>query len=381
VYVTGQSFGAGSDYDYATIKYNADGQQQWVTRYNGSGNLGDAAYAIAVDSSGSVYVTGGSIGSDTGSDYTTIKYDSSGQEQWVARYNGPANGDDTAQAFAVDDLGNVYVTGVSRGAGTEFDYAKVKYNSAGQQQWTARYHGPGTGLDQAHAIAVDGSGNVYVTGESNGLGSSLDYATIKYDSIGQQQWVARYNGPGNGSDQAYAIAVDSSGNAYVTGQSYGSETSYDYATLKYDSAGLEQWVVRYNGPGNFFDIAYAIAVDASGNVYVTGQSDGGGTAYDYATIKYVQGPTPTPTASPTATATASPTPTPTFTPTPTATASPTVTPTPSDFGGTPTATPTATPVASSTPSPTPRPTATPIVTPQVTPRATPRLRPTPHPRP
>jgi uncharacterized delta-60 repeat protein len=309
VYVTGtsDSGGQGANYDYLTIKYNSAGQEQWVARYDGPGNEGDDAYAIAIDSSGNVYVTGVSVGSGTDADYATIKYNSSGQQQWVARYNGPANGSDYGEAIAVDDSANVYVTGWSRGSGTNFDYATIKYDTAGQQQWSARYHGSGTGLDQANAIVVDGSGNVYVTGASNGSGSFADYATIKYNSTGQQQWAARYNGPANSGDGANAIALDSSGNVYVTGQSQGVGTQTDCATVKYDSAGQEQWVIRYNGKGDPFDYAFALAVDNSQNVYVAGESDA-----DYLTIKYVQGPTPTPTASPSPTATASPTPTPTF---------------------------------------------------------------------
>ena len=93
-------------------------------------------------------------------------------------------------------------------------------------------------------------------------------------------WVAGYNGPGNGGDSASAIAVDDSGNVYVTGGSDG--IGSDYATVRCDSAGQQQWLARYTAYGN--DTAYAIALDASGNVYVTGRSPGAGTAEDYATI-------------------------------------------------------------------------------------------------
>jgi hypothetical protein len=325
VYVTGASFGSGTGFDYATVKYDGSGNQQWVVGYNGPGNGDDEAYGIVVDASGNVYVTGYSAGSGTGlSDYATIKYDSSGQQQWVARYNGPGNGTDQANAIAIDALGNVHATGFSDGSGTGFDYATVKYDSSGQEQWLARYNGPANDEEEAHAIAVDTSGNVYVTGHSVGSGTQEDYATIKYNSSGQEQWVARYNGAANLNDHATGIAVDASGNVYVTGWSVG--IGYDYATVKYDSSGDEQWVARYNGAGNADDQAYAIAVDTSVNVYVTGYSIDSGGVSGYTTIKYSQAPSPTPT--PTATSTPAPTATPTPTPTASPTSSPRVTPSP-----------------------------------------------------
>ena len=307
VYVTGESEG-----DYTTIKYNSAGQQQWVRRYDGQ------VAAIAIDAVGNVYVTGTSYVSESYYDYATIKYDASGQQQWAARYNGPANDYDQATAMAIDGAGNAYVTGYSYGS-VGGDYATIKYNSAGQQQWARRYDGPAHSDDLANAISVDGSGSVYVTGESPGSGSSLDYATIKYNSAGQQQWVRRYDGPANYDDQATAIAVDGSGSVYVTGRSYDWGSNYDYATIKYDASGQQQWVARYDGPANSVDEVVGFAIDAIGSVYVTGRSYGSGSDYDYATIKYVQDapPTPTPTATPTATPTVTPTPTGTPRPSPT----------------------------------------------------------------
>jgi uncharacterized delta-60 repeat protein len=280
--VTGYSAN-GNNQDYATIKYNSAGVQQWAARYNGPGNSFDQAYSLAVDGSGNVYVTGRSMGSAITFDYATIKYNSAGVQQWASRYDGPGNGADEAYSLAVDVLGNIYVTGESSGIGTDFDYATIKYNSAGVSQWVARYDA-GNGADIAYSLAVDGLGNVYVTGGSNGSGTQNDYATIKYTTLGVQQWAARYDGPANGGDEAHSIAVDGTGNVYVTGYST-SVTNYDYATIKYNSIGAQQWLARYNGTGNFSDWANSLAVDGSGNVYVTGYSAGTPTN-DYVTIKY-----------------------------------------------------------------------------------------------
>jgi len=289
IYVTGYSYGPGTDFDYATIKYNSVGVQQWVSRYNGPGNAQDLAFSIAVDDQGNAYVTGWSHGSDTVYDYATIKYNSAGIQQWVARYDYSEE-EERANSITIDGQGNVYVTGSSYNLNTYFDYATIKYNAVGETLWVRRYNGSGNYWDEASSVAIDGQGNVYVSGYSDGLGTSEDYATIKYNSAGVQQWVARYNGPGNYEDWAHAMALDGSGNVYVTGYSTGSGTEYDYATIKYNSNGVEQWVQRYNGPGNDWDWAYAIALDGSGNVYITGVSYGSGTSIDYATIKYVQTP-------------------------------------------------------------------------------------------
>jgi hypothetical protein len=290
VYVTGHSGGVSSDQDYATIKYNAMGNELWVARYDGP--LGDMDYpsAMAVDIYGHIYVTGVSYGSlspgGTLGDYATVAYDTNGNELWVARYNGPRSEFDYANAIVADSSGNVYVTGESRGIGTWEDYATIAYDSLGNELWVTRYDGLGSRYDYARAIAIDSSGNVYVTGGSEGNGTDYDYTTIKYDPYGNELWVARYNGPGNSRDDAYDIAIDMSGNTYVTGISFAGVTGYDYTTLAYDSNGKELWVMRYNGHGNGTDFARAIALDASGNVYVTGYSEGVESREDYTTVAY-----------------------------------------------------------------------------------------------
>jgi hypothetical protein len=208
----------------------------------------------------------------------------------VRRYSGPESCNDCkneAHAIAVDNSGNVYVTGYSFDTLTNFDYATIKYSPNGDMAWVRRYNGPGNYDDDALAIAIDNSGNVYVTGWSVGSGTYSDCATMKYYPNGDIAWVRRYNGPGNSDDDAYAIAVDNSGNVYVTGYSFDTLTNNDYATIKYSPNGDTAWVRRYNGPGNGGDGAYAIAVDDSSNVYVTGTSPTT-TDNDYATIKYVQ---------------------------------------------------------------------------------------------
>ena len=168
---------------------------------------------------------------------------------WTNRYNGPANFGDSAYATAVDSSGNVFVTGYSIDAnGNGFgDYATVAYSGTGAPLWTNRYNGPGNYDDSAYAVAVDGNGNVFVTGYSFGDISAEDYATIKYSNAGVALWTNRYDGPGNGPDSAYAMAVDSSGNVFVTGYSFGDISAEDYATIKYSSAGVALWTNRNGG--------------------------------------------------------------------------------------------------------------------------------------
>jgi len=322
VYVTGYcDGGSGTRSNYATIKYYPNGVTAWAKIYNGPADDWDVGEVVAVDSYRNVYVSGWSTGNGTGYDYATLKYDSSGNELWVRRYHGFEDGNDKAFDMVVDSSGNAYVTGMSYGGETYMDYVTIRYYPDGETAWVRRYNGPGNDMAYAIAIdgssnvcvtgipatvkydqygnelwartgvtafdmAVDGSNNIYVTGETLTFETSFDYHTVKYDPWGNQLWTRTYDGPYY-ADHATAVAVDDSGNVYVSGSSVDSLTAADYATIKYYPDGTLAWIRRYNGTGNSFDLAFAIAVDNPGNVYITGHSLGSVTAYDYATIKYV----------------------------------------------------------------------------------------------
>ncbi len=264
------------------------GAQLWARRYTGSGNgisNDDLARSVAVSPSGdTIFVTGFSTG-DT-QDYATVAYNAAtGAQLWLKRYNGPAVGDDEAYSVAVSPSGEtVFVTGYSAGATSGDDYVTVAYDAAtGAQLWARRYNGPGNGTDHARALAVSPRGDaVFVTGYSaGGTATGYDYATVAYNpATGAQLWLNRYNGgAANHGGEAVSVAVSpGGGTVYVTGFSPGATSGDDYVTAAYNAAtGATVWVRRYNGSGNGTDDPVSVAVSPDGGaVYVTGRSSGGG---------------------------------------------------------------------------------------------------------
>jgi outer membrane protein assembly factor BamB len=193
VIVTGYSSAGTSNNDFYTAKYAAaDGTLLWEKRYNGPLSLDDAAVAIAVDRNGNVVVTGSSSGRTL--DYYTARYASvDGALLWERRQT---NG--VSKAVAVDDGGNVVVTGDSLTNGGYRNYYTVKYAASdGALLWEQTYNGPSNQQDEAKAVAIDDNGNVVVTGLSWSTNSSRsDYYTAKYSGTGGTLiWEKYYNGP------------------------------------------------------------------------------------------------------------------------------------------------------------------------------------------
>ncbi len=290
--VTGSSYEPATDNDIVTVKYDASGTRLWVSRYNGIGDFDDRANAIALDDLGNVYVCGAASRNPFGDNYdmVTLKYDASGAQQWVELMNGTANANDGALGLTLDTDRNVYVCGVSTSAGAVCDMATVKYSSAGELLWSRTFDGNHAN-DAAEDITLDAAGNVCVTGYATFSGAQSDYATLKYTPWGVLRWSRAYNGPVTGFDQGKSIAADRDGNLYVTGYSDRglAAVDYDYATVKYDSAGAQQWVARYQGTGNNIDLAVKLLLDTADDVIVTGWSTGTHlTEVDFTTIKYGQ---------------------------------------------------------------------------------------------
>ena len=280
IYVAGTTFN-GLNKDFLTVKYSPAGAILWRAISNGVTNENDLAYAVAVDNLGGVFVTGNTQ-SNGQTDFMTVKYSSnSGAELWRAILDGGVNGDDSASAIAVDVGGNAFVTGPALTPSGSIDYVTVKYSPTGAELWRMTMQGTANDIDKPVAICLDSGGNPTVTGwGTTSPGTNYDYITVKYtdnNNLPFIQWQQRLNGPANSFDVSYAMACDLAGNVYVTGNSLNGTNGFDYLTVKYSAmTGMQQWTKTLNGTNNASDTAVAIAVDGLGNVLVTGKSQNGG---------------------------------------------------------------------------------------------------------
>jgi FlgD Ig-like domain/Beta-propeller repeat len=306
IIVTGYSVLGASYYDFCTMKYDASGNRLWVRYYTGPGHNEDIPNAIAVDDSGNVYVTGYIHITDyyRDVDLVTIKYSPDGDELWIDQYNGTQNHIDEGKKIKIND-GYIYVAGIANGTfggplPDDGDYITIKYDPSGNRQWLNIYNGTDIGLEEARDLTFDSQNNIYVTGLSyslnpvnyeNGIG---DLTTIKYTPSGNELFVNRFNYGAALNDSsengANAITIDKNDNYYVTGFTGQGYSSWDYITQKYDETGNLLWTSTYNGTNNRTDEAIAIKLDDSDNVYISGSSNSITNnqfgSPDWVTIKY-----------------------------------------------------------------------------------------------
>lgn len=246
----------------AIAKYSIDGYIQWQRRL---GDGTDTLFCTEIAVYGSNVYIAGYRNSPTNTYAFLASYDTSGNVQWQSDIGGTSA--DELGAISVDSSGNVYIGGSIRTQAVGLqDVFTAKCNSSGVIQWQRRLGG--AGYDSVYGMTVDSSGNVYGAARTGSTGAgSYDFLIYKYDNSGAIQW-QRILG-GTGSDIAYEVALDSSGNVYVVGYSGSTGTGQtDGVIAKYNSSGTIQWQRYLTSTGSTFFTS--VVVDSSDNVYIGG---------------------------------------------------------------------------------------------------------------
>lgn len=277
-YVTGGSSNESQPAgDIFTMKVSPQGTILWQVRIPAAKYAVEYGTKLVLDTDGNLVVTGLKWnGNDM--DIFTVKYSPEGAQLWQSIFNSPYEGIDIPSAIKSGPDGAIYITGISW-SGASVDYITLKYSTNGTLAWQARNNGNGGEFwNEATAVAVDNAGNVIVTGYSPNSEGWLNYHTIKYSSNGTELWERDYNyastDPDNPSEVTNSIPrcviTDSDNNIYVTGV-------FDtflgrIGTIKYNAAGEQQWIATYKTEGEKTE-GWQIAL-RDNKLYVAGSHNG-----------------------------------------------------------------------------------------------------------
>jgi hypothetical protein len=264
-------------------RYHPEGDLLWADQFGS--NVNDAALGVAVDAAGNAYVVGRTDGSIAGSrggvDAWVRKYDVGGAVVWTRQFGTP--GHDIGNAIAVDGSGTVFVAGRTfgalRGAHQGYGDAFVRaYSPEGDEVWTRQFGTPDG--EYASGVAVDQAGGVFVVGWTWGTlqgtaAGGNDAFIRKYTAAGGHAWTRQFGTAGN--DEAYSVAVDGSGRAIVVGETTGSlggplAGGWDAFVRKYNSDGSVAATRQFGTSSN----DYARSVAVAGNQYFVGGRTSGG---------------------------------------------------------------------------------------------------------
>jgi hypothetical protein len=174
------------DQTFNTYSYTADGQAAW-SAFNPTGDGYSLSHALALDQRGNALVIGQNANYYPNMQYATYKINATGTYIWTNLYPASPAGMSVGTAIAVDQANSAYVTGYSPGTNSDNDIVTIKYDQNGNQIWLQRYASPCNGNAAGNAIAVDNNGNVYVTGYDTTAAGGTEIVTIKYSPVTLQR--------------------------------------------------------------------------------------------------------------------------------------------------------------------------------------------------
>ena len=212
---------------------------------------------------------------------------------WIARYDGPDHGEDRLAGLVTDTAGNCWVSGYSFGDTTDFDFATLRVSPQGKTIWTRRFGSPLKSEDRSWCLCRDSAGSIITAGGSIAdYGVGWDFLLIKYDPAGDQVWLRRYDSPFHSDDKPVAIAVGPEDCLYIAGFSKhkpsreSPRADCDVSLVKYSARGDTLWTRFYNGRAGRDDGAVGVAVDRAGNCYVAAKLTNRTPVTDIALLKY-----------------------------------------------------------------------------------------------
>lgn len=286
VYVTGYGYVGPAPLlkeDLVVAKYNIKGNLEWTRSHSSPTAYSAHGFSVVTDSSNYVYVSGYSYDS-----IITIKYSESGNTMWERTFfNNQVNY--VVPLFSkIDNQNNIIVIGYYTVASQE-NFVTLKYDNNGNLLWSRIFDSPIGAQDNAKALIVDDSSNIYVAGSSF-TNFYFDVLLIKYAPNGDTLWVKTYDGGNNSNDAGNCMTIDIFGNVYVSGYARSDITYFDYLTIKFNPNGDIKWIKTYTSPLVTYseDIVYGISIDSSNSVIISGSSKQGTNWYGITSIKYSQ---------------------------------------------------------------------------------------------
>ncbi len=267
--MVGETDVQGNGADMLFLKLGPDKKLVWQATHSGPTSFGDRAFGVDVDPDGNIAVTGEEYKLIGLHNVWTALLDPDGNQIWSDVFDANA-GNDAGNAVAFTPTGDLVVAGNIYVPIGLADLWLRKYSPAGKELWTQTADHM-LGNDMWHAIAINEVGDIALSGEVYEVEGLAAIFTAKYNVAGFELWSQINDSAGGDNDIGHGVAIDPSGNIISVGEEY---TANDFARAwvrKHDPTGAELWTQVHDGVDAGNDIAWAVAVDATGNIYAAGE--------------------------------------------------------------------------------------------------------------